>query len=700
MKNSGPISKLLIRLRFGRWITILFLTVSAVLVLVTVFGTSGRAILLSILSFALLYALLNPFSLTVPKLVRLLDKKYPELEFSAQLLEREPGELNALERLQYERVSDRFSSKRLFGLKETWPSFLILLICLLVFQLAGVSEHLNETNTAETTVPIRLQASGNAAKEIELSTNQFIITPPAYTGISSYTAAGPEIKVPEGSSVTWVLESTDAFDSASFIFNGDTTTWQGPLNALSHLPEIQQDGFLQFNIYMDSAEFRSGLYIVQHIEDTPPEIELAGQEEFTVFEWNERKEISLKAVANDDYGITNAFIVATVSRGSGESVRFREEQLELRIDRSTGASTEFSRTILLDSLEMIPGDELYYYLQVEDNRKPESLTGRTPTYFVQIRDTTSYEFALAGDLGAEVMPDYFRSQRQIIIDTEKLISERKAITEKEFKSRSNALGFDQKALRLRYSQFMGDEDEMMPAADSDDGESPDEDHDDHEGHDHDEPGATDNTENPLEEFMHDHGDPEEATFFRESLKAKLRRAMAEMWDAELYLRLYTPEESLPYQYRALELIREIKNDARIYVHRIGFEPPPIRPESRLSGDLAEVNPSARYSGEVKRSTEWDKLNGLIADWNRNNDADRQLILQMQSELVRLADKEPGLMIDAIGLTDEILRGDNPDREKLDQLYNEIMKVLPEKRLPVSVTEQEPSSLRERLILKK
>ena len=200
--------------------------------------------------------------------------------------------------------------------------------------------------------------------------------------------------------------------------------------------------------------------------------------------------------------------------------------------------------------------------------------------------------------------------------------------------------------------------------------------------------------------MHDHGDPEEATFFRESLKAKLRRAMAEMWDAELYLRLYTPEESLPYQYRALELIREIKNDARIYVHRIGFEPPPIRPESRLSGDLAEVNPSARYSGEVKRSTEWDKLNGLIADWNRNNDADRQLILQMQSELVRLADKEPGLMIDAIGLTDEILRGDNPDREKLDQLYNEIMKVLPEERLPVSVTEQEPSSLRERLILKK
>ena len=55
------------------------------------------------------------------------------------------------------------------------------------------------------------------------------------------------------------------------------------------------------------------------------------------------------------------------------------------------------------------------------------------------------------------MPEYFRSQRQIIIDTEKLIAKRKKLAAKEFNSTSNEIGFDQKVLRLRYGQFMGEE---------------------------------------------------------------------------------------------------------------------------------------------------------------------------------------------------------------------------------------------------
>ena len=95
-------------------------------------------------------------------------------------------------------------------------------------------------------------------------------------------------------------------------------------------------------------------------------------------------------------------------------------------------------------------------------------------------------------------------------------------------------------------------------------------------------------EDPLEAYVHNHEDPEASTLFAKSLKSKLKQAMAEMWDAELYLRLYQPEKSLPYQYKALKLIQEIKNSARIYVHRIGFDPPPIKESSRLTGDIDEV----------------------------------------------------------------------------------------------------------------
>ena len=55
------------------------------------------------------------------------------------------------------------------------------------------------------------------------------------------------------------------------------------------------------------------------------------------------------------------------------------------------------------------------------------------------------------------MPAYFRSQRQIIIDTEALIAERAAEDAQRFEARSDELGVDQRILRLRYGQFLGEE---------------------------------------------------------------------------------------------------------------------------------------------------------------------------------------------------------------------------------------------------
>lgn len=101
----------------------------------------------------------------------------------------------------------------------------------------------------------------------------------------------------------------------------------------------------------------------------------------------------------------------------------------------------------------------------------------------------------------------------------------------------------------------------------------------------------------MAEITHSHDDEETATFYTVSLKTKLKAALSEMWDAELYLRLYEPEKSLPYQHAALKLIKEIKNHARIYVQRIGFDPPPIAEDGkRLSGDLDDL-----YAQEFRES---------------------------------------------------------------------------------------------------
>ena len=53
------------------------------------------------------------------------------------------------------------------------------------------------------------------------------------------------------------------------------------------------------------------------------------------------------------------------------------------------------------------------------------------------------------------LPAYFRSQRQIIIDAEALLKQRNALDADTFVKRADAIGVDQRILRLRYGQFLG-----------------------------------------------------------------------------------------------------------------------------------------------------------------------------------------------------------------------------------------------------
>ena len=84
-----------------------------------------------------------------------------------------------------------------------------------------------------------------------------------------------------------------------------------------------------------------------------------------------------------------------------------------------------SKKLDLDNMKMKPGDELYFYVEASDLKTPVPNISRSETYFAVIRDTITYEFSVEGTLGVDRMPDYFRSQRQLIIDTEELISKRK-----------------------------------------------------------------------------------------------------------------------------------------------------------------------------------------------------------------------------------------------------------------------------------
>ena len=67
----------------------------------------------------------------------------------------------------------------------------------------------------------------------------------------------------------------------------------------------------------------------------------------------------------------------------------------------------------------------------------------------------------------KVLPAYFRSQRQIIIDAEALLKQQRKLAAESVPQRSDTIGVDQRILRLRYGQFLGEEAEGEPQAAAD-----------------------------------------------------------------------------------------------------------------------------------------------------------------------------------------------------------------------------------------
>tara|TARA_R110002051_G_scaffold48308_2_gene95321 strand:+ start:74734 stop:76968 length:2235 start_codon:yes stop_codon:yes gene_type:complete len=608
------------------------------------------------------------------------DAHVSEASFSTGLLLQPEDSLSNLAKLQRYKVSEELT-KRLGAItppNALKQAFLVMLGCIalgFVFHKLHVFNDVDKAlNNPKNTEQIQFVATDSLLEKSSIPAiekQEIRVTYPSYTRLGSKTTTDPNIKAVTGANILWNLQ----FDNPVIEPVLDVMGELKPLKKVGADYQIQlpliASGFYSFKFKNENGiEFTSDLFSLEAIPDNPPEIEILGLEQYTYFNFSDKKVVQLQSAITDDYGIDEAYIIATVSKGSGESVKFREEKLSFKETISKGTkSTRATKTLDLNALKMEMGDELYFYIEAFDEKQPKRNVARSETYFAVIKDTVGEQFGVEGTLGVDQMPDYFRSQRQLIIDTEKLIKDKPTISIHEFKSRSNELGFDQKALRLKYGQFMGDESEMEEAPavieSHEEGEDHDHaedqenmlkdfmhDHDDDnehnlvEQHEHENENATE-PEDPLHDYLHNHDNPEESTLFEESLKTKLRKALSIMWDAELYLRLYEPEKSLPFQYDALKLIQEIKNSARIYVHRIGFDPPPIKEDSRLTGEIKDIkNYSKNESKEAENPFESieeavSRLEQLVQKKGVYKENDTALFTAAGNELAQLAIDNPG-----------------------------------------------------------
>src|SRR5690606_31970435 len=117
---------------------------------------------------------------------------------------------------------------------------------------------------------------------------------------------------------------------------------------------LNSSGFYNFR-FKDTTggSYVSDLYSIEVSRDRAPEIEIQDLQQFTSFNFDEDKRISFNTFITDDFGIANVYIIATVSKGTGESVKFREEKLEFVTGVKSGEkSQELLKKIDLDSLKM------------------------------------------------------------------------------------------------------------------------------------------------------------------------------------------------------------------------------------------------------------------------------------------------------------------------------------------------------------
>ena len=149
-------------------------------------------------------------------------------------------------------------------------------------------------------------------------------------------------------------------------------------------------------------------------------------------------------------------------------------------------------------------------------------------------------------------------------------------------------------MRLRYGKFLGEEAEAG-VGEMAGKEELAEGHDEHDGHDHrassnrPPPTLGGNAADVIAPYSHRHDSEEGATYLEPAVKATLKASLAQMWEAELRLRTHQPRASLPFEYKALRLLKEVQQSSRAYVKKTGFDPPPIKAnELRLKGDLSKV----------------------------------------------------------------------------------------------------------------
>lgn len=512
------------------------------------------------------------WKLSETDLAAYLNANYATLEDSADLLFQSTDQGTQLEQWQREKIASVFlqlQPKHPFTKAlSIWVGALsTVLIAILL--LGYFHWSYSNKNASPVELPVtKMVVAGIRSMHIQ-------IQPPTYTGKPSLQQEQPAINAIEGSTVEWVIITNASSVGPTIRFNDSIPQGFIPLDTShtkwSFQTKVNANGLYQINFGKTLSEH----YPIELVHDLPPVIRIKEPVPYKTIDYGASLQVPLKASISDDYGIVQTKLMLTVASGGGEAVKFQDQERDLGQFAPGELNKEILLTINLQALKMQPGDELYYYLKATDNH---GLEARSDIHIINLPDTAELMNTDIVINSLNLKPEFFRSQRQIIIETEQLLRDKDRMPLDSFKEKSNSLGIDQKLLRLRYGKFLGEESMGEVGGGHDEDE-----------HDHG-TAVFGDASAIMDEFSHKHDNAEDASFFDPQTKMQLKAILNEMWKSELQLRTFFPKEALPFEYKALRLLKDLQQQSRAYVAKTNQKTTPIKLEKRLTADLSKIVP--------------------------------------------------------------------------------------------------------------
>lgn len=521
-----------------------------------------------------------------------LDARSAALEDSAQLLFQKAGALEGLAALQRQRLEARLARGLCVDPRPYWSghaiaaSWLAGLVC--VALVLGLW-------------PLPAGAFNSAARQeaaistpVQITAQRLLIAPPVYTGLPRRAQSQADAKFPSGARLEWTIQYSARPASARLVFSDG-----------AEVP-LRRDGdrWIGGRVIDRSALYRIEVagappppwHRLEVIADAPPLVTvIAPEERLTIAVLGQT---TWKPIfeAIDDYGLAPiARLRVTLASGEGEQIAVLSREMDAQ-SIGSGRRRRWAVPLELAREGLAPGGDLIVQVIVRDNRQPIAQVVEGPSVILRQPSDAALAEGLDGLLIGNV-PAFFRSQRQIIIDAEALVKQRRTLAREAFAQRASALASDQAALRFRYGQFLGEKAEGAAAPPTSDAPATDTpEHVSGDGHDHDEdakqePGALDTPQSAARQFGHVHDDGDAATLFDPGTRALLARVLDAMWGSERELRQARPEAALPFANQALEALKKAQGASRIYLRRTGSRLAPLDLSRRLSGKRAGIDPA-------------------------------------------------------------------------------------------------------------